>query len=251
MLRIGFANKYFTLWNVDERTEYRDAGGVFLPFQKIYFHYIKNLAMDEKKAKTKAIFEGVEDFNVDHDLRGKTSSFSSERAMFSKMPTDKSPFFEFGKYSGQKITAVEDRQYLFWYYQESQNIHCRRRLLDEFGFKEWNDQIVEPELFEQMEYRNYVRSEILETGEGIGRLISNLDENGVGRVEFNEEIFFVKFPEFGLNSYRGFDYYVPMKDGKQKRIKGKFLHFKINGFNLNESHFEIAEFEVLKKQIIY
>lgn len=251
MLRIGFSNKYFTLWNVDTRTEYQNAGGVFLPYQKTYFNYLKNLAMDEKTAKTKAILEGVEQFDVDHDLRGKSRSFVTDRAMFSKMPTDKSPFFEFGKYAGQKITEINDENYLFWYFQQTQNVHCRRRLLSEFGFVEWNDHVVSGEHFRTISRREVIELTILESGEAIGTLISNLNSEGIGRVEFDGELFNCRFPEFIEQYYNGRNYFIPAKSGKGKRMKNKLVSFKITGFDTGEFCFDVADFEVLKNQIIY
>ena len=61
MLKIGFANKYFTLWNVLEEEKLKDVGGVYLPFKRISFQFINNLSMNEKNAFTKAVFLGVND----------------------------------------------------------------------------------------------------------------------------------------------------------------------------------------------
>lgn len=251
MLRIGFADKYFTLWNVTTSTEYSNAGGVFLPYQKTYFNYLKNLAMDEKKAKTKAILEGVEHFDVDHDLRGKSASFVTDRAMFSKMPTEKSPFFEFGKYDGKKITEINDENHLFWYFMQTQNIHCRRRLLSDFGFVEWNDQIVSGEHFEKISKRENIEKTIVENREFIGSLNSNLNEYGVGRIDVDGELFHCRFPKSKSQYYNGRNFFIPVQNGKGKRIKGKPALFKIGRVDGLDFDFEITEFEILKNQIIY
>lgn len=251
MLRIGFSNKYFTLWNVDTRTEYQNAGGVFLPYEKTSFQYIKNLAMDEKEAKTKAIFEGVECFDVDPDLRGRTASFVTERTMFSKMPTDKSPFFEFGKYGGQKITDVHDQSYLFWYYQETKNIHCKDRLISEFGFVEWNEQLLSEDHFRTVRDREDVEKNVFESGEAIGKLTSNLSSEGIGRIEIDGMIFHCRFEEFTDQKYNGRKFYVPALNGKAKRMKGKLAIFKIVEDEVLSRAFVVKSFEFIKNQIIF
>ena len=75
MLRIGFSTKYFTLWDVQETIEWTSVGGLNLPYQKISYCYIQNLSMDENEAKRKAIFKGVENFEIDHELFGRNASF--------------------------------------------------------------------------------------------------------------------------------------------------------------------------------
>lgn len=83
MLRIGFSNKYFTIWNVQETTEFKKIDGLNLPYQKISYCYIQNLSMNEAEAK-KAIFKGVENFEIDHDLFGRNASFVTRKNCFQR-----------------------------------------------------------------------------------------------------------------------------------------------------------------------
>ena len=68
MKRIGFSKKYFTLWRVDEGLEWEELKGVNLPYLKKDLQFIKNLSFDERTAKRKSIFEGVENYEVDFGL---------------------------------------------------------------------------------------------------------------------------------------------------------------------------------------
>ena len=68
MKRIGFSKKYFTLWKVAEELEWEELEGVNLPYLKKDLQFIKNLSFDERTAKRKSIFEGVENYEVDFGL---------------------------------------------------------------------------------------------------------------------------------------------------------------------------------------
>ena len=68
MKRIGFSKKYFTLWKVAEELEWEELEGVNLPYLKTDLQFIKNLSFDEMTAKRKAIFEGVENYEIDFGL---------------------------------------------------------------------------------------------------------------------------------------------------------------------------------------
>ena len=68
MKRIGFSKKYFTLWKIAEELEWEELEGVNLPYLKRDLQFIKNLSFDEKTAKRKSIFEGVENYEVDFGL---------------------------------------------------------------------------------------------------------------------------------------------------------------------------------------
>lgn len=254
MLRIGFSNKYFTLWNIETRTEWQTIGGFNFPYEKTYFHYLKNLSMDKQEALKKAVLEGVSDLEVDEELYGRNSSWEKKRELFSRIPSDKSFFFDFGKYCDQKISEVNDESYLFWYFQQTRNVHCRRRLLDEFNYKDYKGELVTSDHFEILERRRKVKDEIRRTGKAIGIAVSNLSsEGGVGRIEIEDEIqFHFCFPEFKLQSYKGYEYGLPLQEGKGKRIKGQLLELEIS-VPEDESFFQfkVESFKIIKQQKIY
>lgn len=254
MLRIGFSTKYFTLWNVDTRTEWKTIDGFNFPYQVTYFNYIQNLSMTEEDAIKKAILHGCENLEVDAELYGRNSSWSKQRELFSRIPSNVSYFFEFGKYSGKPIKDTNDSQYLFWYFQETRNIHCKSRLLAEFGFVEMNGSLVHGELARRILRQEEVCEQIRRERKIIGKMCGNLTAEGVGRMEVEDELFiYLKFPEFNLQSYNGHEYGLPSLAGKGKRIKGKILEIEIDEDDKDSLFFDfnVKKFKIIKDQIIY
>ena len=244
MLRIGFSKKYFTLWSVQETIEWTSVEGLNLPYQKISYCYIQNLSMDENEAKRKAIFKGVENFDVDTDLRGRNASFYHTKELFSKIPSDKSYFFEFGRLKGQKIQDCNDFDYLFWFFNESQNIHAKAILLEN-GFVEIDGQILHAEHAKKIKLRGLVVNEIKEKKEIEVEVLSNLTRDGEFRFSIKNEVFFAYF--FGNTKemyYNGITYFLPIIDGKSKRFKGKTAKLTIEKINGDWS-FEINKIEIL------
>ena len=244
MLRIGFSTKYFTLWDVKETIEWTSVGGLNLPYQKISYCYIQNLSMDENEAKRKAIFKGVENFEIDHDLFGRNASFFHKKELFSKIPSDKSYFFEFGKFQGEPIKNCTDLDYLFWYFNESQNIHAKAILLEN-GFVEFEGQVVHDEHTKKIKLRELVVNEIKEKKEIEVEVLSNLTSVGEFRFSIKNEVFYAYF--FGNSKqmyYNGITYFLPIINGKAKRFKGKSAKLTIEKINGDWS-FEINKIEIL------
>ena len=231
MLRIGFSTKYFTLWDVKETTEFQRIDGLNLPYQKISYCYLQNLSMNESEAKRKAIFKGVENFEIDFDLYGRNASFYHTKDLFSKIPSDKSYFFEFGRLKGQKIQDCNDFDYLFWFFNESQNIHAKARLLEN-GFEDFEGQVVHAEHAKKIKLRDLVVKEIEDKDEIEVIILSNLNSENELRFELKNEVF---FGVWNVNSkgyiYQGFEYFLPIIGGKPKRVKNKPVKVKIGDFN--------------------
>ena len=117
MKRIGFANKYYTLWDVSEETVYRTVNDVhFASGTKITFTYYQNLSTDLDKAISKAKSMGVTILEVDEGLRGKTRSFSSVK---NRNDIYNDNQFKFGRYEALQISDCEDVDYLVWYFGET------------------------------------------------------------------------------------------------------------------------------------
>lgn len=243
MLRIGFSNKYFTLWDVTTTTEFKNFDGLHLPYQKTYFHYLQNLSMDEKEAKRKAIFKGVENFDVDTDLRGRNASFYHTKELFSKIPSDKSYFFEFGRLKGQKIQDCNDFDYLFWFFNESQNIHAKARLLEN-GFEDFEGQVVHAEHAKKIKLRDLVVKEIEDKDEIEVIILSNLNCENELRFEFKNEVFFGVWNVCSKGYiYQGHEYFLPIIGGKPKRVKNKPVKVKIGDFKAGV--YQINELTIL------
>ena len=243
MIRIGFSKKYFTLWDVIETTEFEQVEGVNLPFKLISFNYLQNLSMDEEQAKRKAIFKNVENFEIDFDLYGRNASFSKRQELFSKIPSDKSFFFEFGRLKGQKIQDCNDFDYLFWYFQETQNEPSKNRLIEN-GFEEIDGQVVHAEHAKKIKLRDLVVAEIADKDEIEVIVLSNLNCENELRFEFKNEVFFGCWNENSKGYiYQGIEYFLPIIGGKPKRVKNKPVKVKIGDFKAGV--YQIKQMSVL------
>lgn len=108
MKKIGFANKFYTLWDYESETVYKtDSYGTHHPVSINHkYTYIKNISFDLDKVKE--MYPGVD---IDENLRGVSTSFTVGNDI--NLPVD---FFWVGKYCGQKIQEViqKDLGYCVW-----------------------------------------------------------------------------------------------------------------------------------------
>ena len=219
--KIGFTNKYYTLWFLMEKTELGEKWG-----------YRKNISMDLDKVK-----EIYPDLEIDMELKGhKPIFFSNEEKI---QDYDK---FRFGKYKGQLISECTDYGYMKWYYKECAEesrpyiqevlfnagyqilgsfyysdedgeIECRRMPDDIYSPEEWEAYLKRDR--EEIETMNLLR-----TATGFEFVPEcNVDNTGGYYDEESGITYF--FPEVKERYYSGYRYYVPMINGKGKRIKNK------------------------------
>ena len=247
---IGFTNKYYTLWEITEDTKDLGNGHKMVV---THFRYIQNLSYSKEEALKKC--PGLK---IDEQLRGKTQSWSSSREEWDNVDT-----FRFGKYKYEKIDKVHDNSYLEWYWD---NVYAEHRSYvgevlksrgyevrawistNEDGQKVAHQYLMSPEAIEnekkEMEALDSFRT-ILKNNEAISLNVEyNPDEDGNlrdGDVNY-------KFSEVKENYYRGFLYYLPVLNGKAKRIKNKTIKiteytYQDNGTSLD---INIINFEVMK-----
>lgn len=113
---IGFANEYFTLWNLTivKKHHQDDFGVVHYIGDDYNYTYLQNLSKDENSAVEKAIkLTGQKDIEVDEGLRGISSrSFSKyvERSLHYSV-------FPFGKYKFCQISNCTDEFQLLRVYR--------------------------------------------------------------------------------------------------------------------------------------
>lgn len=111
MLVIGFANEFYTLWDVSKQDIYSSvetASGTmsYKSGEKIYYWYQKNISKDLDKVK--ALYP---DLKIDENLKGISRSWSTSKDV------DETPhILKFGKYAGQTVTEVAelDWKYFLW-----------------------------------------------------------------------------------------------------------------------------------------
>ena len=103
---IGFANKYYTLWEV--KTYEQDISDTPNKARWTHYKYVKNISFDKKTA-----FEKYPGVSYDDTLRGQTSSYKTDKVIiYPNVDT-----FRFGKYIYKKIEEVADLNYTKWYYK--------------------------------------------------------------------------------------------------------------------------------------
>ena len=247
---IGFTNKYYTLWDVMEETIDLHNG------QKMHIvhnAYIKNISFDKEKA-----FAAYPDAPFSEELRGHSASFDTKKIVWDNVDT-----FRFGKYNGLKIEEVNDVKYTSWYwdqvyaehrdfvseYLKKHGYEVRTRTWESYdGTTKTDEYLMSPEALdiEKAEAEKLAEDEnILKTGNPLSFFCEyNLDENG----EVRDGNLTYKFPETKEMEYRGWPYWLPIKDGKSKRIKNKNITvmkytYEPNnyGFTINVIDFEIAK----------
>lgn len=121
---IGFAEHYYTLWNVEKTIVEMNR---FQTKEKTHFLYIQNLSKDLNKAKSKV----KEPFELDLELKGDKREFYTEGEPQGIIPND---VFKKGKYRFEKIEECKDVDYVKWYYSETNNEFALKVLLNN-GFE--------------------------------------------------------------------------------------------------------------------
>ena len=242
MKAIGFANKFYTLWEITEETRPLGNGRSYLITN---FTYIKNISMSREATIAK-----YPDVSIDENLRGKTRSWSSEKIIYDNVDT-----FRFGKYATMKIDNVFDTDYIAWYWDNVFEEHKDYvgEVLKAHGYeiREWgagNKYLVSPEALENERKMNKAMNIMeaeLKSGNFVHLFVErNLDYNG----DYVENNITYHFPEVKENYYQGYEYYLPVVNGKQKRIKNKNLCITDYNYEVsdNEIKIEVLKFEIEK-----
>ena len=236
---IGFANKFYTLWNVTSKVVESKYNKETL----VTNTYIKNISMDIDKVKE--LYPGIE---IDESLRGHSCTFEYTKER-KEINTDK---FNFGKYEGKLISECIDNSYLCWFFDncEGERKHNVEARLVELGFVVKDDII-------------FTQEEIAKE-EQIERMLSNKEEievvfNKNLSIEFdssdkcygvyrNEDGILFKFNDVKLNYYNGFEYGLPLVNGKAKRIKNKTVKIKDYNYEITkyDKIVEVKDFIIMK-----
>ena len=247
---IGFTNKFYTLWDVQEETIDLHNGQ---KMHVVHNAYIKNISFDKEKA-----FAAYPDAPFSEELRGHSSSFDTEKIVWDNVDT-----FRFGKYQYMNIDACSDTNYIRWYWDNVYNEHkahvtevlksrgyeVRTRTWDSYdGTTKSEEYLMSPEALEaeKAEANKMIETEkMLKEGNPLVFFCEyNLNENG----EVCDENITYKFDETKEMEYRGCPYYLPIVNGKAKRIKNKnitvnkYTYEKTDyGFTVNVIDFEISK----------
>ena len=247
-LAISFANKYYTLWHISDTVKEIDA---HCKMRFINYDYIKNVSFDKETA-----FAKYPDAVWDPSLQGKTRSWTSQKEVI----WDDADTFRFGQYKGRKIESVSDNSYIEWYYgqvYDDEHRKCIEDVMKDRGYavKEMscnNRRLVSP-------YEQEIKRKSREEREALIRKLDNVeplevfidhnpDEEGWYMGEGN---ILYKFQDVKEGYYSGYTYYIPMLNGKGKRVKNKYILIKDYTWRYDEDEkgriiVDILDFDVLK-----
>lgn len=254
MRKIGFTNKFYTLWEITEQETFSTSpytGKPYVSSVRTYYHFIQNLSFDFERAKTKA---GITDY--DPTLKGKKSWYTPYKYIpcpIEDMGNDTKIFF--GKYSGKTLGEifVSDRNYFDWLINNTNN--------PELGIIMNALPLLKNERLNKLA----ILEESISFSEGEETIEFDIHKNlqplGNGKYFINIEVekdYTVKiiFPYAKEQYYAGFEFYLPLDSkGKAKRIKGKtvelsgyFNKVEYNYDNMTRrQEFEVTTFKIIKK----
>lgn len=214
---IGFANKYYTLWEVTSETcQYQAPNGSIYPsYMKYHYTYLQNISQDITKVVS--LFPGVE---IDLSLRG-SHSFTIRKVEIDLTPE----ILKFGKYAGYHINELVKIDFDYVLY-----------MINNFPEREtWK--LAQTTL----EYINYIQAKEEAIKQKIAAIIPLVSGNHTFKIERNldsgGDVFIAISDNHKLKlhwsnckefSYNGFSYFLPVgSNGKVKRIKNKELSYNI------------------------
>lgn len=240
---IGFASQYYTLWMLTTRIEESQ-----FERRKVYeYTFIKNISHDLEAAKQK-----YPNASIDLTLRGHDYICRSESEQINQ------DLFQFGLYKGEKISYCTDLDYLYWYVRqglgEENKKHCLDVLLAN-GYGLVDEFVYTPE---EMEQRRIIQKEIAD----IEDLISKgcyIELQITSNALFEKEDLFIVltdkrlrliFSEAKTLMYNGYEYYLPIINGKAKKLKNKHVRVYVKNYekqhDLNDLLITDFELETIK-----
>jgi len=234
MMTIGFAEKFYTLWDVTSEDIYSttiSANGEShaKSGERVICTYIKNVSTDLDKVKSV-----YPDLPINEDLRGMSRSF--EYLTGEKKIEYADDVFALGYNKGYAIALCNSIRDLKWALENESGSDRRTNIKNQmislgmveaydvmYDNQEQADKAVE--LINERAARQMNADNIFDTMANGGTLEvtfeKNLDEYGRYYDKSNGLRF--EFKNYKVMSYKGFDYALPSVDGKGKKIKGQTL----------------------------
>ena len=242
---IGFANIFYTLWNYQVEKKYTtDAyGNHHLTGVNHKYYYLKNIS--KCLDKVKALFPDIE---IDEELRGKTQSF--ERTQEIEKPYG---YFWNGKYNGSLINEIieSDFDYCLWAVSNMgfairtfiQN-HAKYIAHIEAIKAEKNKEHEESKkIFCNILNQNYIEF-VAESNIKVSDVsVSTEDTHTFYYLYLRVDTIYIVFrfdkEMVSVKSYNGFDYGLPIINGKAKRMKGKTVRFEFTEGNWEKQEIKV------------
>ena len=241
---IGFANKFYTLWQISEETKPLGNGRSYVI---THYTYVKNISFDKETALAK--YPGA---TLNENLRGMTRSWDSAP----KEVWDNVDTFRFGKYAYTKIADNTDTNYLEWYWNQVYSDHKEYvgNVLKSRGYeiRTWgnnNQYLMSPEALENERIEEANKNEMLNILKMNNPIEISFDHNPGFDGCCRDGNVYYHFQEVKENYYQGWEYYLPVVNGKQKRIKNKNLIIKNYTYRTEDNGnitVEILDFDIVK-----
>lgn len=233
-IAIGFSEKFFTLWNMfgDEHRQ--------------EFQYIKNISTDINVVKEK-----YPDVEIDYTLRG-TSWIVREKK---EQVLYEGDVFQRGKYCQRQIMECKDYDYMFWYYSNCANDHEQElilNVLEPIGYRKYSyavffdgyehlyNSIMTPEESKLYDERQRKFNEILDRIKSEGKVEVTVTTNAEYQFDDNnytlcteDRIVVLVANEAKEQYYNGYRYYLPIINGKAKRLKNKTVTLNVNEYKID------------------
>lgn len=227
---IGFAETFFTLWERTEESHYING---YLSHITYRYSYVKNISTSLEAAK-----EAYPNADIDLELRG----FTHVRTEKAELPDEYYNIFRFGRYKGLAISDCTDTGYLIWFARNAEE--SKARVIADSRLTQLGYTYIQGEGYERLElaeaYKEFVAS--LVNGVTLKVLIDR-NTNEYGEMFINapdsERGSIIVFPEVVECLYHGQPYYLPAKNGKGKRIRGKFVRLSVKDNR-------VTDFEIVK-----
>ena len=221
MLQIGFSNKYYTLWNVVNETEYSGSEGQY-SYSVTRFTYLQNLSLVEEKAIVKAKEKGCTELGINDELRGRSGrSFEKRTPIKEELELHQ---FTYGKYRGDDIRENTDVNYLKWYFNETELMLVAERVCElDSDYSIYDDRLVTPEQLESILTTKKIEDTLKKTGTIQLQMERNLDTYGFVQIDGIP----YSFENYAEQSYNGYGYGLPTLNGKAKRVKNKLIEVKV------------------------
>lgn len=211
---IGFSDRFYTLWEASSRVI--ENGNSRYTYTE--FRFVKNISFNLDKAKA-----AYPDAEVNLSIRGRRSFTYSDRVWVN---VDR---FQFGKYKGQLISECEDLNYVEWYCQQGipeENKEACHELLKLNGYEIVDGFPISPANLERInkEIADVEEIELQLEQNGFAELtiVSNAFEDGNGYwLRTNVKNVRVLVEHAKALYYGGDWYYLPLINGKAKKLKNK------------------------------
>jgi hypothetical protein len=223
-LQIGFAGTFYTLWHVMTEPTYETSldGRHYQTGNKTTFTYYQNLSKDLSEAQKKAAAKGCKNLTPDLGLKGEKYFERYER--FEREPEQVIPedCFQFGKYKGQNLREVNDLKYLIWYAVNSDS-----KIAQTIAAEESSDYCIYKGEFMTVDAKRSLQnySKIEKAFKTVGYFDALCEKNQNHDAVFICGARFDSCNEVKEFDYQGYEYFLPVIDGKAKRVKGKLLRY--------------------------